>query len=463
MKPRRFSAVLLTLILFMACLTSSCSNTDADVANLLGNLKLPPKARNTQWNAKLENDVLKFDARYNGVTLPLLIDFMRSLEDGNWYLEDDRAYRGNRSLGMTYDFETQRLLLSFVQNVKQPQWPDVLPATLSHLTPVFPFGVFSRHEKLEIVNAENAYMLEFDNVTDLNVTVYEKSLAQGDYAFVSEQNGQRHFQKQTLFVSIAYNANAKSVQLIVGNDRTYFVPLPPWPDPLPENVKRSLAPVAALCKAEALLQGYRASAENLSLRELFGFFKSLTAAYGWSMPNDGGKMVNTRLSYSLQVVSFNTIGHKLTFDLMTTGDFTPSPEASLSPTPASTMTNGVFDDGLPDYDFRLTSGKYTETEAAGGVQSEFGQIATQADWEEVKLLYASRISPFLTHVGVNPNEDVWILYKKSGFDGNRHYFLARIAGIARPNFQKYDGIGSEAWLGSWSGIKLRVLVKVPVK
>jgi hypothetical protein len=463
MKHCRNWSILLACLFAAALLLIGCVGSSVDTSKLLGNLTLPPKESNTQWTVNQKDSSLTLNLRYNDTTLLRMLKFMQSLVDNNWYLTENQAFKGNRSLEISYDFEAQKLQLAFVQSIKQVEWPDVLTPYLAHVTPVFPFGTYTSYEKREIQNVESAAMLIYNNVSTINLTAYEKTLIDNGYIFDSEKNGQRFFKKDKVFVTLTHNAQTQQAAIIVGKFLVYYVALPPWPDPLPESIKRILPTVAAQCKVEELDGGYKATAENLTIAELYQFIQSASLHYGWSELNDKGEISHSGTLTKLKVVYFNTTGNKLVFNLFTAIANTPTPSATLSPTPSPSFSNEGFDDGMPGYDFRLTTGYYSDEEAMNGVLAEFGQTVEVANWEEIKALYSNRFNAFLNYAGVKVNEDVWLLYKKSGYDGNRHYFLARIAGVPRANFKLYDSVGNEAWLGSWYGIKLRVLIKVPVK
>lgn len=113
-----------------------------------------------------------------------------------------------------------------------------------------------------------------------------------------------------------------------------------------------------------------------------------------------------------------------------------------------------------DYFYRVTDGWYSDSQAMMGVLEEFGQYGEMADWNEITSLYGDRMTAFMDEAGVDTDVDVWVQRGGSRYDGSRHYFLARIS-APRTNFKLYDSVGNEAWLGSWYGVQMPVLVKVP--
>jgi hypothetical protein len=113
-----------------------------------------------------------------------------------------------------------------------------------------------------------------------------------------------------------------------------------------------------------------------------------------------------------------------------------------------------------DYFYRVTDGWYTDTQAMLGVLDEFGQFGEMADWNDIVSLYGDRMTAFMDEAGIDTDVDVWVQYGGNRYDGSRHYFLARIS-APRSDFYLYDSVGNEAWLGSWYGVQMPVLVKVP--
>ncbi len=128
-------------------------------------------------------------------------------------------------------------------------------------------------------------------------------------------------------------------------------------------------------------------------------------------------------------------------------------------------TGGSDADGEDDffhmeYFYRVTDGWYSDSQAMMGVLEEFGQYAEMADWNVIKSFYGGRMTAFMDEAGIAADVDVWVQCGGGRYDGSRHYFLARIS-APRANFKLYDSVGNEAWLGSWYGVQMPVLVKVP--
>jgi hypothetical protein len=135
------------------------------------------------------------------------------------------------------------------------------------------------------------------------------------------------------------------------------------------------------------------------------------------------------------------------------------PDTSVSP--SVELQEALGEDSEP-YRYVLTQGSYGETQVNTGIKSEFGEEARLADFAEIKSLSASDFPAFLDGVGVQVGEDVWVQYFGDEYFGDqRHYFLARVSGREREGFMIQDQVGDEAWLGSWYGMQLRAMAKVP--
>ncbi len=419
---------------------------DIGQRSLLGNLSMPPEQNKTEWTEDESSGVRTLSAGYAGISLPALLDFLKSIDKENWYLTGNNAYKGSRSLDIAYDFEAQKLHLDFTIDDSKPEWPEVLPQNLAYSIPVFPYGQFGSFEEREMPEAEKAFMLVYKDVALPDVMAYEETLISSGFELDQEINGQRFFLKNTLFATVSPNALTGEVAIILGSFKVSYVPLPPWPDPLPEKYQRLLSPVGAMCSVTAITEGFELTAEKMMLSEMYAFFTAIQGYYEWAAISESGSTQHTGQNCALKVVSYNTDENRLVMHLL------------VEDAEANARRSRGGDD--PFY-FGMTQNTYYEQQAMDGILDEFGQTVEMASWEEIKALYGDRFAQFLDEVGVRPGEDVWVIFKKSGFDGHRHYFLARISGSPREDFLLYDKVGDEAWLGSWYGIKLRAMVKIP--
>lgn len=149
-------------------------------------------------------------------------------------------------------------------------------------------------------------MLLYRDVTIQNLADYEKILTDAGYLFTTELNGQRSFENDMYFATLAPNEETGELALTIGNFKVFYAPFPPWPDPLPEQLKRILPRISAKCTTAAIFGGYEATAESIDLEQIFHFFTALTENYGWSTLSEFNEMTNTTKGVNLKVVSCNT-------------------------------------------------------------------------------------------------------------------------------------------------------------
>jgi uncharacterized repeat protein (TIGR02543 family) len=122
------------------------------------------------------------------------------------------------------------------------------------------------------------------------------------------------------------------------------------------------------------------------------------------------------------------------------------------------------------YEYKLTVGTYSETEDLYAVcKREFGPNATLADWNDIKANYSGNIKEFLDKVSlpVGYGENTKAAYVQVNgerfYYSTRHYFIERHDGSIPLGWGALDQIGSNYLdLGSWYGIKLKALVRIPV-
>lgn len=143
--------------------------------------------------------------------------------------------------------------------------------------------------------------------------------------------------------------------------------------------------------------------------------------------------------------------------------FIPSGSGDLTGTDNESDSDADDESGFFDMEhiYRVTDGWYSDSQAMMGVLDEFGQYGEMADWNDIVSLYGGDMTAFMDAAGIITDVDVWVQYGGNRYDGSRHYFLARIS-VPRSDFYLYDSVGNEAWLGSWYGVQMPVLAKVPV-
>jgi len=444
------------------CCGKPCDSEQPDILDMLGITDALEEAGKSGKILQRET-ILSVSCGFEVISLRQLILLMEPLSEGRWLLTENMAVKGNRTLSFGYDFQSKYLKLGFMEEFGRPVWPDVLTPSLSYRVPAFPFGTFAASEPLELENRVDTVKLFYEDVSPSDVPSYGGILAEAGWSSETMSDGTALYKDGTAFVTLLYVPETRQAEITVGSFLVYLVSLPPWPDKLPGYIRRILPPVAAVRRAEALFGGYLCTAEGLTLSELYSFVQSAMRYDNWSMISDEGFMTHAETSVRLEIRSYTTQTNILAFFLHVadTNLATPAPTDEPLPTPTIPPDVDSYDDGLQGYDFKLTKGIYSEKEAVKGILEEFGQAAELADWNEIKGLYQDRFNWFLSYLGVNANEDIWISLKGNEFSGDRHYFLARVAGVPRQGFLKHDQVGEAAWLGSWYGISLRVLAKVP--
>ena len=438
------------------------SSPAPDILNMLGISE--SITADGEPGAFLQTDtVLSVSCEFREISLRQVLLIAGQLADSRWFMTGQTAVKGNRTLRFGYDDRTRLLKLDYIQEADKPEWPDVLTPALSTRIPVFTFGRYVSGEPLLLPDRVDVMKLTYEEVSPADMSAYGQLLAESGYSLIQTPGGNTEYSGGTLYVSLLYNPENRRAEVTVGAYLIYPVPLPPWPDTLPENIRRLLPAVAAVCKADKAEGGYRCSAEGLTLFGLYSFVQTAMRYDNWSELSDKGFMTNIEPSVSLEILSYSTQTETLVFFLHTddAGIATSAPEATPLPARTAPPDTELFDDGLTDYYFKLTRGLYSENEALAGLLEEFGQAVEMADWSELKGLYPDTFNLFLSSLEVNVNEDIWVAFEGTEFFGQRHYFLARIAGVPRQGFLLHDQAGDEAWLGSWYGLRLRVLAKVP--
>ena len=267
-------------------------------------------------------------------------------------------------------------------------------------------------------------------------------------------NSSLRYEKGIFFVQIVFDEQKGTAEINVGQHSIAAVPLPPWPDPIPNHLKQILPPVAAVIDVTGAEDGFLSAVEQVSIEDVHNFVRAAEEHYGWSVLSAQNEMIHDASGFGIRMLSFDADAGTWTLTIF---DAT-MPGTTLSPDTAETQPP---DDtiGVTEFGYRVTQGRYGEQEAMMGVLEEYGQFAEMADWSDIKAMYGDDMTAFLDSAGVEIGNDVWVQYDGYRFDGDRHYFLARPSG-PREGFLLYDQVGDEAWLGSWHGIEMPVLVKV---
>lgn len=290
-------------------------STHLDESSILGHLKLPADTKHSKRLFVRKNNFLTLSAEYPDLSLNPLLDFMEALSQEGWFLKGNSAYKGSSGLEISYSTKTRRLSLNFKKDLDQAEWPDLLPPYLSYATPVFAFGRFLSSEKQAIPDTVSATKLMFEGVTGSQIAEYEKLLVDSGYRLDAEKNDQRFYTKDSLFVNLRFQAGKGLAIVVVGQYWIDAVPPPPWPDPLPEAMKRKLYAVQGKTSVIETEDGFTASAEDMSISDLYDFQKALKGSYGWSELSEENEMVNRQAELVLKIVSFSTNENLLIFIL----------------------------------------------------------------------------------------------------------------------------------------------------
>ena len=444
------------LIISFIFLTASCKDETTEISS-----DNSPDS-NTQWVFKNGEEQILFSVTYEEITLAKVLDFEGKLEQNRWLLSENSAYKGAVSLQISYSIDTRALALDVVWDKNKPVWPDVLSPYLAYQTPAFPFGQYDYYEENQVSMGQDATLIVYTGADADQVAEYEQTLLDNGYVHGAD-SAIDFYEKGTCFIEIAFHEQSGEVDLFVGQYEVFLVPLPPWPDPLPEYLQRILPAVAAMLTVTGSEDGFFASAEEMSLGDLYGFVKSAKDYYGWSALSDQNEMTHDESGFGLRMLSFDTETKTWTltiYDAVTSNSTLP-PDVTPTQTTDATSTQTTGDEiGVTDFFYQVTQGRYSDQNAMMGVLDEYGQYAEMADWNDIKALYGDNMTTFLIEAGVEADNDVWVQCGGERYIGNRHYLLARPS-AARSDFYIYDQVGNEAWLGSWADIELPVLVKIP--
>ncbi len=248
---------------------------------------------------------------YCDVSLPEVITLAEKLEEDRWYLTGDHALRDKRSLLLRFDLKTRRLTLELTIDAGKAVWPDVLTPQLACTTPVFTGGIYKDAAPQEIENRLDNVTLTYAQVKPDDALAYEALLAQEGYEQREAEDKRTEYAKNLSFVRLGYRADEEMLDITVGRYLVYFVPLPPWPDKLPEQLRRTLPPVAPRPVVDAVASGYLAMVTDMTLVSLYRFVNSAQRHYGWAMPGDNATMAHQTIPVQLEFLAWNTDTHRL--------------------------------------------------------------------------------------------------------------------------------------------------------
>ena len=321
MKSRfvRGAVMLLTLSLGMLFLldgtaeNAQLAENSNDVVQALGFSALFEGENMPDGNVSREDSLEKTTSAYTDISLREMLLLAQKLEEGRWYLTGDQALKNGSSLLLRYDLRTLQLRLELTKDSGKAVWPDVLTPQLAGTTPVFTGGTFKDSAPREILNRLDSVTLVYAEVLPEEVQAYEALLGQSGYEPRIAQDNSTEFAKGLNFVRLLYHANDERLDITVGRYLVYFVPLPPWPDTLPEQLRRSLPPVAPKPTVDVLTSGYLATVMDMPLFSLYRFVHGAQSHYGWSAFGDDAVMTHQTMPVRMEFLAWNTDTHRLIF------------------------------------------------------------------------------------------------------------------------------------------------------
>jgi len=250
---------------------------------------------------------------YSDASLPDVFALARKLEEDRWYFTGDQALKGRSALMARYDLKMRRLYLELTVDHDKAVWPEVLIPRLACATPVFTGGTFVSSEPLEIPDRVDSVRLVYEGVTPEDVQAYAALLGQSGYESRQMKGGGEEYVKSLRFVRLDYLDQAERLGITVGEFLVFYAPLPPWPDPLPEQLKRLMPPVAARQTIDIVQCGYLAEVTGIPLFSLYRFVHTAGQHYGWSVMGDDAVMSHSESGLRLEVLAWNTSTHRLLF------------------------------------------------------------------------------------------------------------------------------------------------------
>lgn len=255
------------------------SASEDDIAGEAG---LPSGGRQAEYEQTYSDATYILHVAYEDFTLKNMMEFLDSLESEGWYLSENSAYCGSRSVKMQYGMDTQYLSLNYQYDLSASEWPvSVLTPYLAYAIPPFPYGQYDGFEEKEFSNG-NAVQLIFRDVSRNEIEAYLALLESKADQVVSA----KQFYIGRAFVNCDYFL--KTARISIGLNRDFcFVPLPPWPD-VPEFLQRILPAVSAVITITQEEDGVSAVAKNVSLSDLHHFFAS-ALQYGWVLASNDDK------------------------------------------------------------------------------------------------------------------------------------------------------------------------------
>jgi hypothetical protein len=284
-----------------------------DVLQTLGFSALFEKGKEPRNSISQAGSLETILSAYADISLRGVMTLAQQLEEGRWYFTGDNALKDRRALLLRYDMKTRLLQLELTTDAGKAVWPDVLTPQLACTTPVFTDGTFVSSAPQEILNRVDSVQLVYEEVAPEDVRAYMDLLSQTGYAPVNTEDKSTEYAHGFSFVRLDYHAREKLLDITVGQYLVFFVPLPPWPDPLPEQLKRLLPTMPAKRNIDIAASGYLAAVMDLPLFALYSFVHSAQQHYGWSALQDDAVMTHSEPTLRLEFLAWNTDTHRLLF------------------------------------------------------------------------------------------------------------------------------------------------------
>ena len=447
----------------------------SQLAQICGDIPVPG---GEQGEAGLitEGSVTTGTTSFGSVKLYDYVQWIGALVQDGWYVFGNEANKDATHIAMTYSTRDETLRLAVAEDSARGVWPEPVTAELDYMVPFYGYSKLVSTTELDLNNYDLAVQCTFENAPEQDVLKYLKELEEAGYRNLGHASGLYVLENGIYEVNVFLDpGGVKPLEIKLLRHTVALVPLPPWPDELPEDYARVLPRMGSpVSSVEQAVNGYTVDVNDVSSFEVYTWYGALPGM-GWGAIGADGSAVNAEAGFALGDVNFDSPGMTFGFTIEAQ-DSEGTATATAAATPQKTAGDGSakatattgthtsgHNTGDVTYTFRLTSKKYEANEVENAVKQEFGQHASVADWAVLKREYAGKADSFLSGIGVKHNEDVWVNRNGTGYyQGPRRYFLAKIDGVGREDFLIHDTWdGNTVWLGSWSGIELRAIALVP--
>ena len=479
--PRFFVALLLVMVVALqGCDTNHDTSDDNDdesaehtvtatewpeTSFVCEALSLLPDGTLIDSDVTEDDEMCVYTASYSGLPLYTLLKWVAALEDEGWYLLWNGAYCGQYSIDMVYDSRTGKLTLTVTQDKTRAVWPEPIPADFDYVFPYFTYSELKSITEVKMDGYDLVFDCRFEPSDGAALESYMAELVDAGFNDLGYGGGTYVFEYGTASINITPDED--EWQLMLYRYTIYPVPLPPWPDELPEEYAAVLPLLWGNASIATEGGGYRITVPTVSLTMLSDWYASLPG-HGWAKIWPDGAASNTGAGLAISSVAYDTLSETFTLFIAPPGVEATEPPvsatASVMPTQAPSATPIVGVHGMVEYDgwaYTLTSSMCSADMVDEWVKTEFGQNAEVADWTELKARFSGDIMGFLDGIGLD-HEDVWVNYDGAAYLGAQHFYLAYIVGDFRNDFTIHDVWGENiCWLGAIDQMYFRVLVKLP--